>query len=295
MDNVVFAQDITNRDFGDQDGSRTLAELNEGRRTFDHGSDAQDWRHMLAKVVSSEIVPRLMMLQHDCSAGQSLAQPAASGQPATVAGFTRCLLAAESAEAQAFLEMLQRKGVQPENILLDFFAPAARQLGELWTSDECDFIQVSVGLHRLQSLMDEISSQGSDRSGMRAGGGRLLLLAAPGETHEFGVAMVANFFRSDGWRVTAAGPASVLHQIHARSFDIAGVSLSCTRHLDRVADLLRDMRRLSRNASIRLIVGGPVFVDNPALAAELGADGTAVSAQEAVQLARSLLDANARL
>ena len=253
------------------------------------GDSSLDWRLMLAKVVSSEIVPRLMMMQQGC---------AARDEPVTfrdthedITYFTRCLLASDSCESQSFIEKLERHGVQPDVILLEVFAPAARKLGELWTSDQCDFVQVSIGLHRLQSFMDDICSHLGGGVAHGPDAPSILLLSAPGETHEFGLAMVGNFFRADGWRVTASSPSSVLHQIHARSYQVLGISLSCTRHLRKLPGLIADARRLSRNRSVRLIVGGSLFSD-PSLALELGADGTAMDAQGAVQLARSLLDAN---
>ena len=248
-----------------------------------------DWRQKLARVVSIEIVPRLMMMQNGCPTGQQ--RTAGPASPDNLPEFTRCLLAREIAESQAFLETLERQGVEPEAILLDFFAPAARKLGELWTEDQCDFIQVSIGLHRLQSFMDDMCSPLDGGRDCSSDAPRILLLPAPGETHEFGVAMVGNFFRADGWRVTASSPSSLLHQIHAKAYEVVGVSLSCVRHHEKLQDVLGEARRISRNKAVKIILGGPVFTENPSLALELGADGTAPDAQGAVQLARSLLDA----
>jgi methanogenic corrinoid protein MtbC1 len=245
---------------------------------------------MLAKVVSSEIVPRLMMMQHNGGMGGA-AQPVMDAQ-CDLAEFIRSLLAQETSTSQAFFEALERRGVEPKTILLEFFAPAARRLGELWTADQCDFVQVSIGLHRLQSFMDDLCSHWGAGLARHPNPPRILLLTAPGETHEFGVAMVGNFFRAEGWRVTASSPANVLHQIHSQSYQVMGVSVSCTRYLAKLRELIADARRLSRNSSVRVIVGGQLFMDDPSLAVELGADGAAVDAQDAVQLARSLLDAD---
>lgn len=273
----------------DQISGDTAGLVREGARQG-NAAGAVDWRLMLARVVSSEIVPRLMTMQHN--GGMGGAPPPVMNAQGDLADFTRSLLAPEAAASQAFFEALGRRGLDPKTIMLDFFAPAARSLGELWTTDQCDFIEVSIGLHRLQSFMDDLCSHWGAGVARHPDAPRILLLSAPGETHEFGLAMVGSFFRAAGWRVTASSPANVLNQINARAYDVMGISVSCTRYLAKLRELIADARRMSRNSSVRVIVGGQLFMGDARLADDLGADGAATDAQGAVQLAKSLLDAD---
>lgn len=249
------------------------------------------WRQTLARVIEAEIVPRLLLIEQMANPLRPRAHPA----PSNVSDFTQALLAPDAGSAQAFVEGLEFAQTPPEAIFLDYFAPAARQLGDLWSSDECDFIDVSVGLHRLQSFMDEVDARFDCLPHGREIVGSALLVVAPGETHEFGIAMVGAFLRRAGFRVLSGSSSGCLASLHANKIDIFGVSLSCTRHVEKLGRLLARARRVSRNAALKIIVGGPVFADDPKLADVLGADGMAVNAQEAVQLARSLLRAAAAM
>ena len=50
---------------------------------------------------------------------------------------------------------------------------------------------------------------------------------------------------------------------------------------------------MSRNKAVSVMVGGPVFVENPEIARQVGADASAVDAPTAVLLAQVLLDLSA--
>jgi methanogenic corrinoid protein MtbC1 len=56
--------------------------------------------------------------------------------------------------------------------------------------------------------------------------------------------------------------------------------------------MLPRLRALARNPDMGIMVGGPLFVAQPGLAAEIGADATAANGQEAVSAAESLIAPN---
>ena len=61
--------------------------------------------------------------------------------------------------------------------MVDLLAPAARLLGEYWEDDRCDFVDVTMGLWRLQEVVHEIAARApADRA---AGGRRALARCSP--------------------------------------------------------------------------------------------------------------------
>ena len=74
------------------------------------------------------------------------------------------------------------------------------------------------------------------------------------------------------------------------AFTVIGFSVGSNHTLDRLATLIRKVRRASRNPSIGIMVGGPIFLKDPSLAALIGADTTAADGREAVHRAHGLLD-----
>ena len=176
-------------------------------------------------------------------------------------------------------------------MFLELLAPAASLLGRLWDEDLCDFIEVTVGVARLQVLLSQYrsepkrSSHDEDRSA--------LLMGAPGELHTFGVAVVEQFLQVAGWQVTsglASSPSQIHDLVGSTWFDVVGLTLSCESRLDGLAASIRSVRKVSRNRSVGIMVGGPVFLDKPELVERVGADASAVDAPTAVLLAQRLYD-----
>jgi methanogenic corrinoid protein MtbC1 len=173
----------------------------------------------------------------------------------------------------------------------ELLEPAAQLLGELWDRDEVDFIDVTLGVGRLQALLSvfncthEIAACDDLRS--------VLMLTMPGEQHSFGVAMVERFLGAGGWRVASereTSPPLLAHLVEQRWFAVAGIALSSRCNLAKAASAIAAIRAHSCNSKIGVMVGGPVFSTDPGLAEAVGADGTAATAITAVVLAQKLLD-----
>lgn len=120
-----------------------------------------------------------------------------------------------------------------------------------------------------------------------------LMMAAPGEQHTFGVALVEQFLRHAGWRITSAlraSPEEILELIAVQDFDVIGLTLSCESRVEALSKAVRGVRAASRFRPIGVMVGGPVFLAKPELVGHVGADASAVDAPTTVLLAQRLLD-----
>ena len=63
-------------------------------------------------------------------------------------------LASDSPQSAAKIIAAERKAGRPvEDIYVNFLAPAARQLGDMWNSDHITFAQVTVGSGRIFAIM----------------------------------------------------------------------------------------------------------------------------------------------
>ena len=81
--------------------------------------------------------------------------------------------------------------------------------------------------------------------------------------------------------------------VAGRAFDIVGLTVSVERHVAPLQKSIAAVRRASRNPDIIVLVGGRVFTENPGLAADIGADGTAADGLLAVALADELMQRKA--
>ena len=271
------------------------------RRSIDGGSGVTRSIHQqvadqhllsLVRAVEGEIVPRLLLARRSAArlASVDSGDTIRDSEPDELA---RLLLVQEIGELYAFVEGIHLRGVGERDLYLLLLAPAARRLGDMWDRDECDFMQVAMGLGRLHQLLQRVSqlAPGPDSFESRGHGRRALLATVPGETHCFGVMMVSQFFRQNGWDVFNEFPASEAELcgcVHSQSFAIVGLSAGSETRIDALSAAVRAVRRSSLNLAVGVIVGGPLLQGRPELAARVGADATAEDGEQAARLAESV-------
>lgn len=189
------------------------------------------------------------------------------------------------------VEALLARGLSIEQLLVGLLAPVARRLGELWHEDRCDFVDVTMGLWRLQEVVREISAARPLAIAPRAD--RTALFAAlPGDQHGFGAVLVDEAFRRAGWQSDLAIGLSMpelLRRIAASGVALLGLTVSCDCHIARLPAMVAALRNASANPKVVVLVGGRVFTDTPDLVRQVGADGTATDAFAAVAVAEALV------
>jgi len=202
------------------------------------------------------------------------------------------LLAHDVGVASAYVETIRVRGTSLEAVCLGLLAPAARELGLLWEADECDFMQVTVGLCRLHQLLRELSSEFRCESTQVKTQRNILLSPVPGDQHTFGITLVAQFLRKAGWQVMSdfSGSAEeLLEVVRTHWFAAVGFSVGSEARIDRLPRIIQAVRLASNNRSVGILVGGPLLVARPELAVTMGADATASDGLSAVQRAEQIL------
>ncbi len=258
----------------------------------------RDQARSLTRLIESEIIPRLLVAHAVAPSPRMGGGPAGSISAAEVAAFAPLALQVEADELLQHVEGLIARGVSFDTLLVDLLAPAARHLGALWDDDRCDFIDVTMGLWRLQEVVHELSG----RAPMKEVPGdghvrRALFVSLAGDHHSFGTVVVDEMFCANGWltdRLNEASADVLLTRVRDELFDLVGLTITCDCHIAPLPSIVRAVRAASRNPRICVMVGGRVFAENAELAAAVGADGTAPDARVAVRVAGALVDAVAR-
>lgn len=211
---------------------------------------------------------------------------------AAIAAFTIQVLANE---ADVLAEMVGKyldQGVAPETIFIDLIAPTARRLGDNWTNDESDFVDVTMGLWRLQQVLRTVAAWAPPAPGWSANGKSALFTPMPGDQHSLGTLIISECFQRGGWDVeTLIEPqqSDSFEAISTTSFDVIGLTVTTDVYIDALPKLLTAMRSVSCNPNMAIMIGGPALGYDPELARKLGADGTAADASAALQLADELV------
>ncbi len=171
------------------------------------------------------------------------------------------------------------------HLCTNLIEPASRGLGDLWSADGCDEIDVTVGLSRLQFGMREASADTVPAS--RIGSPTVLVVPQPGELHVLGAALDAESLYQQGWQPQAEFPTSnqaLQDMVSTTWYDALDLTLSTAfrreHWLPRVADTIAQVRNASRNPALVIVVGGRGFHENDEAARRVAADAGSRNAYE---------------
>jgi MerR family transcriptional regulator, light-induced transcriptional regulator len=251
----------------------------------------------LARTIESDVIPRLVQAHRAPAANSSAAPTGALPSAAELDSFLRQIVSDDEAQVARSLDTLRARGVSVEALYLHLFAPTARRLGEMWEDDSCDFSTVTIALGRLQRLLRELSPAFGSEVEHPPNGRRALFVQPRDEQHSFGLSMVAEFFRRDGWDViggiggAVADPAAIVRN---EWVDVVGFSVGTDGRFAWLRETIQAVRAASRNPGLHVLVGGPPFAARPERVSEVGSDGTAQDGKDAPRVAEVLLGRGAR-
>lgn len=242
-------------------------------------------------IIESQIIPRLLMAHNTSDPrGRSRHQRSITADEAS--RFALLPLRLEAASLLEEVDAFIAKGASVETICLDLLAPAARKLGEMWDRDECDFLDVTMGLWRLQEVMREVAARSPAELGDMQVPYSALFSPMPGDFHNFGVMMIEEVFARAGWRSEALVKPErreLLDRVARQPFDLLGLTLARDCPSAALGNLIRAVRNVSANPNIIVLVGGRMINENPEIAIEVGADGTGADALAALEVANNLV------
>lgn len=257
-------------------------------RSSSPGHD-MDW---LVRTIESEIIPRLIAAHQGEPSDQRRRDDIDSEQ---VRAFTEIVLKNESDVCQNYVQGLREQGVPLTSIYLDLLTPSARRLDAMWVADECDFTQITIALWRMQQIVYNFSPEfRRDSAQWNPDHKRIMLMPVPGSQHTLGILMVSEFFHRAGWHVwgePTAGYQALIDAARDNWFDMAGISVGSVTQVETLTRFIVDLRKASRNDHLRIIIGGPLLHHSSGngLLVNVGADGIANDATEAVALANRLI------
>ncbi len=282
-----ISSDQDQLDFERSDPSRGWARTKGGRE-----------RAGVTAIVEKEIIPRLLLSHAERQRGSSA--PVATQKanaPAPVAGdalidvavFGFIVVRQPLRLALAEIERLFAQGVTREEAMLRVLAPTAQWLGEMWLQDRLSFFEVTLGMANLQQVIrllgpDEPLGFGGDDQG------RVLLAAVPGEQHTFGLSIIEEFIRMEGWDTqyeVFANHDVLVSRVSSEWFDVIGLSASIDSSVAQLPALAAALRAASLNAKVTIMVGGAAFAAPGPDPAAFGVDHILADARDALRLLRS--------
>lgn len=261
-----------------------------------HGQEPRDFRppaqyaklnlqrDRMLHIVKDEVLPRV-------SVGYASPVVADPVDDLAVAELVGMLLRPDHEEkVDSYVDDALARGLPIEHVFLRLFQPAARYLGELWVDDRCSFVDVTLGMATLQSMLRRLAPS-FYRHGLPVDGRRSALLTTlPDDQHTFGVNMAAEFFRRAGWNISTGGWShtdELTATLRGGGYSVVGFSVSREGRLDELASVIRSVRRACDKGTVGILVGGPLFIAHPDYAIRVGADAVGLDARQALAQAEA--------
>jgi methanogenic corrinoid protein MtbC1 len=232
----------------------------------------------------------------DRASGEPVVPPSYLPDDAPLSSLARAyldaLLAGDRRAASRLILDAVQEGTEVREVYLHVFQPVQREVGRLWQINRLSIAQE----HYVTAATQLIMSQLYPRIFGTARVGRCLVATCVGsELHEIGVRMVADLFEMAGWDSYYLGANTpvqgVLQALEERRPDVLAVSATLTVHVGQVRALIERVRATDPSQGMHplILVGGYPFLLSPELWRQVGADGFARDAQEAVRVANRLI------
>lgn len=213
--------------------------------------DVSDRQAKLATIVSTNIIPRLLRLHSeiitDAPPVKVLVEALAPSK-ADISGFDDVLLGADLEAAAAYVTILRDWGLPMETLFVELLEPTARLLGEMWDRDACDFIDVRLGVARLQNLLAVFNNTHTvasldDRR-------QVLMAMTSGGQHQFRGQIVERFLLGGGKQVKTVMSGTIddiVDAARAEWFAVANLTAGSDRQIDALTSTIAELRRQSKN------------------------------------------------
>ncbi|WP_437821129.1 cobalamin B12-binding domain-containing protein [Sorangium sp. So ce1078] len=207
-------------------------------------------------------------------------------------GYLDALLQGDRRRALEVIREAIEASAPIKDIYIHILQPCQYEVGRLWQLHQLSTAEEHYCTAVTQMILSQLYPLvfNADRAGRR-----LVATAVDGNLHEIGARFVADFFEMEGWDtfyLGASTPAqAVIDEVVHRKADVLAVSAMLGEHLASVGDLVTAVRADDRCRNVVVLVGGQPFCVVHDLWRQLGADGSAPTAEGAVRAAEQLLAA----
>jgi methanogenic corrinoid protein MtbC1 len=191
--------------------------------------------------------------------------------------------------SRVVLDAIDRPESVPD-IYLHVLMPAQAELGRMWLTGEINVAEEHFASYTTKMVMGQALAHAAFQP---PNGKTLLAAAVAGNQHDIGLCAVADFFEMDGWRTIQLGAdvpvGDLVQAVECFDVDLLALSACLNVQVETVKSTIRAVRGAPRGEVLKILVGGLAFADSRDLAVEMGANGYAGNAHEAVQLGGQLV------
>lgn len=186
-------------------------------------------------------------------------------------------------------DLALKAGVGPEDLIQQGFIPAMEVVGDKFATGEIYVPEMLLAARAMKAALDKVKPLlvGKEIKTL----GKAVIGTVQGDMHDIGKNLVAMMFEGSGFEVIDLGvdvlPDEFIDAVKNHSPDLIGLSALLTTTMNSMEMTIVKLVEAGLRDGVKVLVGGaPV---SQLFADEIGADGYAANAGEAVKLAKKLL------
>ena len=206
-----------------------------------------------------------------------------------IAILREALYALDDETAVATTRALIDAGVDPQRVLQEGLAEAMLEIGRRWNAGDV-FLPEVVAAAEIFKRCNEIVEPALIAAGGRTLGHRVLMATVKGDLHDLGKNMVGAMMKTAGFEVHDLGndvpTERIVEAVRDMEPTIVGLSSLLTTTVPEQRNVIAALEEAGLRRAVKVMVGGAPFTEE--WATEIGADGFAPNAPEAVKLALQL-------
>jgi len=183
------------------------------------------------------------------------------------------------------------QGVDPLTILDSAITPVLQSMGEAFEKGEVYLIELMAAARAVEASMSILQPILEKKGKEPTYLGRCVIGTIEGDIHDIGKNIVASLLKAAGFKIFDLGKDVPIKEFidiaRKEKADIIGVSALLTTTMQRQRELICQLKDAGIRDKVSVMIGGAP--SNDAWAEEIGADGYAPDATEAVKLAKALV------
>ena len=203
----------------------------------------------------------------------------------------QALIKADKESGLAATNALMEGGADPVIVLQDAMAVAMFTLGAMWSRGEVFLPEVVASATLFKMCNDIVEPALLAAGGEKQITGKVILATVKGDLHDLGKNMVGAMLKTAGFEVTDLGKDTptqkILDAVRELEPDIVGMSALLTTTVPQQKVVIEALKKEGLFDKVKVMVGGAPVTQE--WADEIGADGFAPDAPEAVSRAKALL------
>lgn len=206
------------------------------------------------------------------------------GQQASSLEAERLLELSLSGNVAALCERLNSRRLGAASVLDETIV----RLETKWRAREIGFDESVRAVFCLEKAISDVAMRAQGKPAVTHPLGSGLVALTPGEVHSLGAKVVTQKLALEGWSAhLLAEPETLLERVRSEFYHFIGISVGHDEALLGLPDTITEVRDVSRNRDVKVLVGGAAFDMPPDCYGFLGADLVTTSADAAARYLRS--------